>query len=210
MIGVTGTKGKTTTAHMIKAILESCGKKVGMIGTNGTFIGDQVTPNLNTTPESYQLHQAFAKMVEAGCQYLVMEVSSQGIKMRRTDGIFFDYGLFTIISPDHIGPDEHKDFKEYLYYKSRLLSMCKVGLVNRSDPHFDEIVEDASCELYTYRVKWRENRIRRGKLILRPAASTMCRSPDLWARNLRCRAAFPWRYGLGIQVSSMWIMPWGR
>ena len=68
MIGVTGTKGKTTTAHMIKAILESCGKKVGMIGTNGTFIGDQVTPNLNTTPESYQLHQAFAKMVEAGCQ----------------------------------------------------------------------------------------------------------------------------------------------
>ena len=95
MIGVTGTKGKTTTAHMIKAVLEACGKKVGMIGTNGTFIGDEVTPNLNTTPESYQLHQAFAKMVEAGCEYLVMEVSSQGIKMRRTDGLFFDYGLFT-------------------------------------------------------------------------------------------------------------------
>ena len=163
MIGVTGTKGKTTTAHMIKAILESCGKKVGMIGTNGTFIGDQVTPNLNTTPESYQLHQAFAKMVEAGCQYLVMEVSSQGIKMRRTDGIFFDYGLFTNISPDHIGPDEHKDFKEYLYYKSRLLSMCKVGLVNRSDPHFDEIVEDASCELYTYRVKVEGEQDAKGK-----------------------------------------------
>lgn len=150
MIGVTGTKGKTTTAHMIKAILEACGKKTGMIGTNGTFIGDQVTPNLNTTPESYQLHQAFAKMVEAGCEYLVMEVSSQGIKMHRTDGIEFDYGLFTNISPDHIGPDEHKDFAEYLYYKSRLLSMCKVGVVNRKDPHFEQIVENASCKLYTY------------------------------------------------------------
>ena len=83
-VGVTGTKGKTTTTHMIKAILEAAGKKVGMIGTNGTVIGDQVTPNLNTTPESYQLHQAFAKMAEAGCEYMIMEVSSQGIKMRRT------------------------------------------------------------------------------------------------------------------------------
>ena len=142
-VGVTGTKGKTTTTHMIKAIL-------GMIGTNGTVIGNRVTPNLNTTPESYQLHQAFADMVEAGCEYMIMEVSSQGIKMHRTDGLFFDYGLFTNISPDHIGPDEHADFAEYLYYKSRL--MCKVGLVNRGDEHYEGIVKDASCRLYTYRV----------------------------------------------------------
>ena len=150
-VGVTGTKGQTTTTHMIKAILEAAGKKVGMIGTNGTVIGDQVTPNLNTTPESYQLHQAFAKMAEAGCEYMIMEVSSQGIKMRRTDGLFFDYGLFTNISPDHIGPDEHADFDEYLYYKSRLMSMCKVGLANRGDAHFDGIVKDASCKVYSYR-----------------------------------------------------------
>lgn len=150
MIGVTGTKGKTTTTHMIKAALEAAGKKVGMIGTNGTVIGDEVTPNLNTTPESYQLHQSFARMVQVGCQYAIMEVSSQGIKMRRTDGLTFDYGIFTNISPDHIGPDEHADFKEYLYYKSRLLTMCKTGLVNRADPHFEEIVKDASCRLYTY------------------------------------------------------------
>ena len=152
-IGVTGTKGKTTTTHMIKAILEAAGKKVGMIGTIGTMIGDQITHNQNTTPESYQLHKAFAKMVEAGCEYMVMEVSSQGVKMHRTDGIFFDYGIFTNISPDHIGPDEHADFEEYLHYKARLLSMCKVGLVNRDDEHFDAITANADCDLYTYTVQ---------------------------------------------------------
>lgn len=151
-IGVTGTKGKTTVAHMVKAILEGVGKKVGMIGTTGTVIGDAVTPTMNTTPESWQLHEAFSRMVEAGCQYMIMEVSSQGIKMHRVDGITFDYGIFTNISPDHIGPDEHKDFQEYLYYKSRILKLSKVGLVNRSDSHFEEIVRDGDCDLYTYRV----------------------------------------------------------
>lgn len=152
-IGVTGTKGKTTTTHMIKAILEAAGKKVGMIGTTGTVINGQVTPTMNTTPESYELHQSFAKMAEAGCQYMIMEVSSQGIKMHRVDGLAFDYGIFTNISPDHIGPDEHADFAEYLCCKSRLLSMCRIGLVNLNDGRFKEIVKDASCRLYTYRVK---------------------------------------------------------
>lgn len=151
-IGVTGTKGKTTTTHMIKAILESAGEKVGMIGTNGVVIGDTVTPTMNTTPESWQLHQAFARMADAGCRYMIMEVSSQGVKMHRVDGITFDYGIFTNISPDHIGPDEHADFDEYLYYKSRILSMCRTGLVNRNDSHFDAVVKDASCRLYTYGV----------------------------------------------------------
>ena len=126
-VGVTGTKGKTTTTHMIKAILEAAGKKVGMIGTTGAVIGDQVTPTVNTTPESYTLQEYLYKMAEAGCEYVLMEVSSQGIKMHRTDGLFFDYGVFTNITPDHIGPDEHADFDEYLYYKSRLFSLCLVG-----------------------------------------------------------------------------------
>lgn len=152
-IGVTGTKGKTTTTHMIKAILEAAGRKVGLIGTTGVVIGDSVTPTLNTTPESWQLHQAFAQMAEAGCEYMIMEVSSQGVKMHRVDGIAFDYGIFTNISPDHIGPDEHADFEEYLYCKSRLLNMCKVGLVNRNDSHFEAIIKDASCRLYTYSVR---------------------------------------------------------
>lgn len=153
MIGVTGTKGKTTTTHMIRAILESCGHKVGMIGTNGTVIDGVLTPNTNTTPESYQLHQFFAQMVEAGCTHCVMEVSSQGVKMHRVAGIHFDYGLFTNISPDHIGPDEHENFEEYLFFKSRLLSMCEIGLVNRADAHFEEIIKGAKCSLYTYQIK---------------------------------------------------------
>lgn len=156
MIGVTGTKGKTTTTHMIRAILQAAGKKVGMIGTTGTVIGDVVTPTLNTTPESYELHQAFSQMVEAGCEYAVMEVSSQGIKMHRTDGLYFDYGIFTNISPDHIGPGEHADFEEYLYYKTRLLNMCRIGLVNKDDEHAEQIIKAADCELYTYSEKGKE------------------------------------------------------
>ena len=156
MIGVTGTKGKTTTTHMIRAILQAAGKKVGMIGTTGTMIGDVVTPTLNTTPESYELHQAFSQMVEAGCEYAVMEVSSQGIKMHRTDGLYFDYGIFTNISPDHIGPGEHADFEEYLYYKTRLLNMCRIGLVNKDDEHAEQIIKAADCELYTYSGKGKE------------------------------------------------------
>lgn len=149
-IGVTGTKGKTTTTHMIKAILEEAGKTVGMIGTNGAVIAGQTYPTVNTTPESYQLQEYFSKMAEAGCEYMIMEVSSQGIKMHRIDGLFFDYGIFTNISPDHIGPDEHKDFEEYLFYKSKLMQLCKVGLVNRDDVHYAEIVKNASCRLYSY------------------------------------------------------------
>ncbi len=152
LIGVTGTKGKTTTTHMIREILEAAGKKTGLIGTTGIVIGEETTPTQNTTPESYELHQAFAKMVEAGCEYAVMEVSSQSVKMRRVDGIYFDFGLFTNITPDHIGPDEHKDFAEYLACKTRLLSSCRQGLVNRGDSHFEEIVKNATCKLYTYEV----------------------------------------------------------
>lgn len=149
-IGVTGTKGKTTTSHMIKTILEACGKKVGMIGTTGIVIGDKVTPTVNTTPESYELHQAFSQMAEAGCEYMVMEVSSQAFKMHRVDGIFFDYGLFTNISPDHIGPGEHENFEEYLYCKSRIFHCSRVGIMNRDDVHFDAVIKDAPCRLYTF------------------------------------------------------------
>lgn len=151
MVGVTGTKGKTTTAHMIKSILDAAGKKVGMIGTTGAVIDGTVFPTVNTTPESYALQEYFWKMAEAGCEYVVMEVSSQGVKMHRTDGILFDYGVFTNLSPDHIGPDEHADFQEYLYYKSRIFFMCRTGIANRDDQHFEEMVADRTCqEFYTY------------------------------------------------------------
>ena len=149
-IGVTGTKGKTTTTYMIKAVLEAAGKKVGLIGTAGAVIDNQTFPTVNTTPESYQLQKYLSQMVEAGCEYMIMEVSSQGVKMHRVDGIEFDYGLFTNISPDHIGPDEHADFEEYLYFKSQMLRRCKIGLINKDDEHYEQVRGFADCELYTY------------------------------------------------------------
>lgn len=149
-IGVTGTKGKTTTTYMIKFILEACGKKVGLIGTNGAVIGDKHYATKNTTPESYILEQYFDEMVKAGCEYMVMEVSSQSYLMHRVDGLTFDYGLFLNISNDHIGPGEHESFEEYLYYKKQLLKHCKTAIVNEDDEHFDEIVKGAPSKIYTF------------------------------------------------------------
>lgn len=146
MIGVTGTKGKTTTTHMIKAILETAGKKTGMIGTNGVYIGADHYPTVNTTPESYDLHRYFAQMVEAGCECCVMEVSSQAFKMFRVAGIVFDYSIFTNISTDHIGPDEHADFAEYLYYKKQIFHQSRFALVNLDDEHAEEITKDIPCK----------------------------------------------------------------
>ena len=150
VIGVTGTKGKTTTTYMVKSILESAGYKVGLIGTIEAIIGDEVIPASNTTPESYIIQEYFHKMVETGCDCCVMEVSSQGLMMHRTAGFVFEIGIFTNIEPDHIGPNEHKDFDDYLHCKSMLLKQCKVGIVNRDDEHFDRIVEGHTCALETY------------------------------------------------------------
>ena len=130
---------------MIKTILETSGKKTGMIGTNGVYIGKEHFPTVNTTPESYDLHRYFAKMVEEGCECCVMEVSSQAMKMHRVAGIHFNYGLFTNISPDHIGKDEHADFAEYLYYKKQLFYQCDRALINVDDEHIEEIVKDIPC-----------------------------------------------------------------
>mgnify|MGYP000482402952 CR=1 FL=1 len=113
-IGITGTKGKTTTTYMVKNVLEACGIKTGLIGTIETIIGDEAIPAHNTTPESIEIHQSFAKMVDAGCKAVVMEVSSQGLKLDRTAGIMFDIGVFTNLEPDHIGPNEHESFEDYL------------------------------------------------------------------------------------------------
>ena len=146
-IGLTGTKGKTTTTYMIKKVLEMAGKKVGLIGTIGAMVGEEHLPSKNTTPESYELHRMFAAMVEAGCEYVVMEVSSQGLKLDRTAGILFDYGIFTNLSPDHIGPAEHASFEEYMECKSLLFRQCKIGVVNADDEHVDGILKGHTCEV---------------------------------------------------------------
>lgn len=149
-IGITGTKGKSTTAHMIRDIITKSGKRCGVIGTVGVDINGTVVPTEHTTPESYDLQKAFSDMVKAGCEYMVMEVSSQGIKMDRVFGMTFDYGVFTNLSPDHIGPGEHENFEEYRMCKSRLFQMCRVGIVNADDPNSQEIVKNATCEIRTF------------------------------------------------------------
>ncbi|MBH1941345.1 UDP-N-acetylmuramoyl-L-alanyl-D-glutamate--2,6-diaminopimelate ligase [Mobilitalea sibirica] len=149
-IGITGTKGKTTTTYMVKSILEKVGIKTGLIGTIENIIGDDVIPASHSTPESFIVQQTFAKMVEAGCECVVMEVSSQGLKHSRVSGFTFDYGIFTNIEPDHIGGDEHKDFEEYLECKSKLFKQCKIGLINRDDSHFEEILKGHTCEVETF------------------------------------------------------------
>lgn len=149
-IGITGTKGKTTTTYMIKSILENTGKKVGLIGTIETIIGDKVIPANNTTPESYTVQKTFAEMVEEGCDCVVMEVSSQGLMLHRVAGFTFDYGIFTNIEPDHIGGNEHKDFDDYLTCKSMLFHQCKVGLINIDDSHAEEILKGHTCKVETF------------------------------------------------------------
>ena len=150
VIGITGTKGKTTTTFMTRSILEHAGIRTGLIGTIETIIGDRHIPASNTTPESYTIQAYFAAMVEAGCQVAVMEVSSQGLKLHRTAGILFDIGIFTNLAPDHIGPNEHESFEEYLECKSRLFRQCRVGIVNADDEHCGQVLEGHTCQVETY------------------------------------------------------------
>lgn len=134
LIGVTGTKGKTTTTFMIKEILEKAGKKVGLIGTIATYMnGKKVKDSDRTTPESLELQREFAQMAEAGVEAVVMEVSSQSLKLHRVDGCEFDIVLFTNFSEDHISPKEHPDMEDYFNSKLKLFKMCKTGIVNADD-----------------------------------------------------------------------------
>ena len=149
VIGITGTKGKTTTTFMIKSILENAGYKVGLIGTIETIIGDKHIPANNTTPESYIVQEYFAEMLKAGCQVCVMEVSSQGLMMHRTAGIPFELGIFTNLAPDHIGPNEHASFEEYAQCKGMLFNQCKVGIANVDDENYEMVMKDHTCSMET-------------------------------------------------------------
>lgn len=123
VIGITGTKGKTTTAFMMRSILEAAGHKTGVIGTIGVLYGDTLVQTDNTTPENYEVQKFMRQMVDAGCEYCVMEVSSIGLKDHRVAGFTFELGLFTNFSEDHIGGAEHKDMAEYMACKSMLFRM---------------------------------------------------------------------------------------
>jgi UDP-N-acetylmuramoyl-L-alanyl-D-glutamate--2,6-diaminopimelate ligase len=152
LIGVTGTKGKTTTTYMIKSILEKMGKKVGLIGTIENYIGDKSLGASNrTTPGSVELQKTFSQMAEEKVDVVVMEVSSQSLKLNRVLGSYFDIGVFTNFSGDHISQKEHSDMNDYFKSKEKLFAMCKIGYANADDFKTSILIKDfPKCEFKTY------------------------------------------------------------
>ena len=152
VVGITGTKGKTTTSYMLKQVLEKAGKKVGLIGTIATYInGEKIKNNERTTPESIELQEIFAEMLNRGVEIVIMEVSSQALKLHRVDGVDFDIGVFTNFSEDHISEREHPNMEDYFNSKLKLFSMCKKGFINADDYNVAKVKKLATnCDIKTY------------------------------------------------------------
>lgn len=150
VIGITGTKGKTTTAYMTRAILEAVGHKTGVMGTIGADIDGDIEPLPNTTPISHEVFRQLRRMADAGCEYAVMEVSSIALRDDRVYGLPFEIGVFTNFSEDHIGGVEHRDMEEYLRCKAMLFSMCRTGVVNADDPAVEKLLENSTCRVYRF------------------------------------------------------------
>ena len=149
LIGFTGTSGKTSSTQLLKHVLEeTLDAKVGLIGTNGNMIGDELLHTEHTTPESYELHKLFRRMADEGCSHVVMEVSSHSLALERVAGITFDVGVFTNLSQDHL--DLHGTMEEYAAAKRRLFSQCREGWINLDDARAAFMSEGARCPLRTY------------------------------------------------------------
>jgi len=151
MIGITGTNGKTTSTYLLKTILESGGAKVGLIGTNQNMIGDRVLDTERTTPESNELQLLFKQMHDEGCTHVVMEVSSHALELNRVDGVRFNVGVFTNLTQDHL--DFHDTMDKYCMAKSKLFTMCDVGVLNLDDEACEKIIGTATCDVFTYSTK---------------------------------------------------------
>ncbi|MBR0360724.1 MAG: UDP-N-acetylmuramoyl-L-alanyl-D-glutamate--2,6-diaminopimelate ligase [Clostridia bacterium] len=146
LVGITGTNGKTTITYLIKSILETAGKRVGVIGTNQNIIGDKVLLTKSTTPttpNALELQQLFTEMVHYGAEYVVMEVSSHALDLDRVHGCNFDVGVFTNLTQDHL--DFHKTMENYLNAKAKLFGLSEKGVVNFDDDGGKKIVNDAKC-----------------------------------------------------------------
>lgn len=150
LVGITGTNGKTTTAFLIKQILDSLGKKTGLIGTVQNMVGSEVYPAKFTTPDPYELQSLFALMVKAGCEFCVMEVSSQALAQGRVNGIEFEVGAFTNLTQDHL--DYHKTFENYFAAKRLLFENCRTAVTNADDPHGLAITNGLACKTVSYAV----------------------------------------------------------
>lgn len=153
VIGVTGTKGKTTISNYIATVLNNSGMNTGIIGTNGINYNEKYEKTVNTTPESYELQKTFRNMLDDGIECVCMEVSSGGLMMNRVDDVNFDTAIFSNLSKDHIGPKEHPTFEHYLECKSKLFTLAKHGIVNIDDKYANEIIEKATCEIETFSIE---------------------------------------------------------
>lgn len=182
IIGITGTKGKTTTSNYIKAILEEAGHKTGIIGTNGVFYGHIKEETINTTPESYEIQRILRAMLEKKIEFVVMEVSSGGLKMNRVEDIEFDLAIFTNISRDHIGPREHPDFEDYLDCKSKLFKLAKHGYINIDDKYGQYIIDNSDSNIGTFSIEknsdFKAEDIEFSKSINSLASSFKCKTKD--------------------------------
>lgn len=150
IIGVTGTNGKTTVTTLIKSILESKGKKVGLIGTNANMIEDIVLPAERTTPESFELYALFSDMVDAGVEYVVMEVSSHSLELFRVYGISYTVGAFTNLTQDHL--DFHITMENYLNAKKKLFTQSKCGVVNIDDEAGKTVFSEKTCPMLGFSI----------------------------------------------------------
>lgn len=150
LIGLTGTNGKTTTSFLIKQILENTGKKVGLIGTVQNMVGSEIYPAKYTTPDPYELQKLFRLMADAGCEYCVMEVSSQALAQGRVNGLRFSVGAFTNLTQDHL--DYHKTWENYFHSKRILFENCDIAVTNADDEYGFKIIKDLPCKKVSYAV----------------------------------------------------------
>lgn len=149
-IGVTGTKGKTTTSWTIMKMLEENGKKAGVIGTMGVFFQDKYYHTINTSPEAYDVYKYMREMIKSKVEYFIMEVSSQSLKLHRWEDMTFDYGIFTNLSLDHVGKDEHDSYEEYVYCKSLLFKQSRHGIFNLDDVEYKNMISQFKGDIHTY------------------------------------------------------------
>ena len=202
LVGITGTKGKTTTSFMLKAILEKGGYKVGLIGTIASYIGDKkLSDSDRTTPESTELQKIFAKMNEEKVDVVVMEVSSQSLKLNRIAGCDFDIGVFTNFSKDHISEKEHSDMEDYFNSKAKLFDMCKYGYINSDDLHVAKIKDLAKeCSIHTYGIDNACDLLAKDVNVMNTGSDFKVKLGD---RNQRVKVCIPGRFSVYNALASI-------
>ena len=151
LIGVTGTKGKSTVATLIKAVLMAAGKKVGLIGTIQNEIGDKIIPADKTTPDALELESLYADMVKEGCEYCVMEVSSHALDQNRIGDSHYEVAVFTNLSHEHL--DYHKTMENYFEAKAKLFSICDTAVINADDPYGQRLLSQCACPALAFSMK---------------------------------------------------------